>query len=161
MSPVCSFLPKLEQFWSFAIRDFCLSYFVWSLLRFWSSPPNCYFDHRTFSQEYFMLDKKNYQVFSGFRIKHSCLFRCAGLLRGDSVSDGDRHPGSPYPPNPSVVSEGHLPARICPQRPGPDEGQVSGHMAWILTFRQTQTHTVCKNRYKIWIYLHLYRSQPS
>lgn len=52
-------------------------------------------------------------------------FCLSGLLRSDSVSDRDRHPGSPYPADPSVVSEGHLPARICSQRPGLDESQVS------------------------------------
>lgn len=72
---------------------------------------------------------------------------CAGLLRGDPVSNGDRHSGSPYPPNPSVVPEGHLPSRICPQRPGPDEGQVSESLARIQTnantYRQTKIHARC------------------
>lgn len=53
------------------------------------------------------------------------LLYLSGLLCGDPVSNRDRHPGPAYPSDPSVVSEGYLPAGICPQRPGPDEGQVS------------------------------------
>lgn len=53
-----------------------------------------------------------------------------GLLCGDPVSNGDRHSGSPYTPNPSVVPKGYLPSRICPQGPGPDEGQVSTSVIW-------------------------------
>lgn len=58
------------------------------------------------------------------RLSQVCFFG-SGLLRGDPVPDRDGHSGSPYPSDPSVVPEGHLPAGINPQRPGPDEGQVS------------------------------------
>lgn len=74
-----------------------------------------------FMHSYLMSHRKHCEIY----IKPCLSFWIAGLLRGDSVSNRDRHPGSPYPPDPSVVSEGHLPARICPQRPGLDEGQVS------------------------------------
>lgn len=50
------------------------------------------------------------------------------------MSHGGRHPGPPYPPDPPVVPEGYLPARIRPQRPGPDEGQVSLPHLFILCF---------------------------
>lgn len=73
--------------------------------------------------------------------KKSCCF--SGLLRGDPVSDGDRHSGSPYPPNPSVVPEGHLPSRICPQRPGPDEGQVSRVHITIKTYQYVRRTVQC------------------
>lgn len=48
-----------------------------------------------------------------------------GLLCGDFVPDRDRHSSSSNSPDPPVVPEGYLLARICSQRPGPDEGQVS------------------------------------
>lgn len=49
---------------------------------------------------------------------------CAGLLRGDPVSNRDRRPGTAGPTHPAVGSEGHLPAGLCAQRPGSHEGQV-------------------------------------
>lgn len=49
---------------------------------------------------------------------------CVGLLRGDPVSSRDWRPGTAGPAYPTVGSEGHLPAGLCTQRPGSDEGQV-------------------------------------
>lgn len=48
----------------------------------------------------------------------------SGLLRGHPVSSRDRRPGTTGPAHPAVGSEGHLPAGLCTQRPGSDEGQV-------------------------------------
>ena len=53
------------------------------------------------------------------------MFVCVGLLRGDPLPCRDGCPGKEGPSCPSVGSESHLPAGVCPQRPRLDEGQVS------------------------------------
>lgn len=71
------------------------------------------------------LEKSQREVLSTLNLCMSFCISLPGLLCGDFVSNWDRHTGSSHPPNPSVVAEGHLPSRVCPQRPGPDESQVS------------------------------------
>lgn len=54
-----------------------------------------------------------------------CTCVCVGLLCGDLVPSRDGCSGSESPSRSFVGPESHLPAGVCPQRPGPDESQVS------------------------------------
>lgn len=60
-------------------------------------------------------------------VEYTYVFLCIlkGLLRGDPVPQWDGPAGAQSAADPSVVSEGHLPAGVCPQRPGPAQSQVS------------------------------------
>lgn len=100
------------------------------------TPTNVFFRHIITSAKvrYWILNKTSHCADTWWALnqKFYCVFKLmysnlllTGLLCGDLVPSWDGHSGSPYPPNPSVVPEGHLPSRICPQRSGPDEGQVS------------------------------------
>lgn len=53
------------------------------------------------------------------------LYNLKGLLCGDPVPNRDGPAGAEGAPDTPVVPEGHLPTRICPQRPGPAESEVN------------------------------------
>lgn len=53
------------------------------------------------------------------------MFLLKGLLCGDPVPKWNGSPGAESSADSTMVSKGHLSARICSQRPGPAESQVS------------------------------------
>lgn len=87
------------------------------------------------------------------------------------MSDWDRHSGSPYPPDSTLVPEGHISSRISPQGPGPDEGQVSESVPCIwhdAASDSTPTSTQCCHQFtwaqsylRIWVLMLQFQSSTT
>lgn len=66
-----------------------------------------------------------FTVFCSSLIITCCVCACLGLLRGHLVSMWGGRPGEEDFTDSSLVTEGHLPSRLRPQKPGFTESQVS------------------------------------
>lgn len=72
-----------------------------------------FLSHRVWCLQYFVL------------VWSRCVCACLGLLRGHLVSMWGGRPGEEDFADSSLVTEGHLPSRLRPQKPGFTESQVS------------------------------------
>lgn len=65
-----------------------------------------------------------------------CLCACLGLLRGHLVSMWGGCPGEEDFADSAVVTESHIPSRLCPQKPGFTESQVRDQSQHLLMHRR-------------------------